>query len=805
MSAVDVWRRHAVPAMLSRGRLYLCDQVVVKLDRAIASLGVTRRVDAEKVANESGRRQQSRPSLPLQTASFVGRVDELKQVESLLALSHVRLLTLFGSGGTGKTRLALEAATRLKVYFPDGTFFVPLISVSTAAGIEERIVQVLALREDLREALAQQKLLVVLDNFEHLIEHAGWVAETLDACPAVNFIVTSREALNLRNEWVLPLGGLPFPAEAVGAADASGFDAVRLFDLRARQVQQDFDVDGEIDHVAHICRLVEGLPLALELASSWLRTLSPREIAAEIQHNLNILYTKYRDVESRHRSLEAVFEQSWTLLAEGDQKAFERLAIFRGGFSRDAAESVADVDLAGLDALIDKSLVRHRGEDRYDIHELLRQFGEARLEQNAKEHRSVLTQCSTYYANFLDLQTKNFGELLGAVRLSQLGQEIGNIQRALNYLLTHQRVAEVGRSLVALCYLYQQAGWLAEGEQDFAHVVDRLRMCALSPGRDLALARALTGLAWWWHCHGRHEPAVQVLEESLSLLREPRIGATDRGLALLYRGRARRALGDHKGSRQDFRQANSEFADEAWPYGLWLTAIYTAELDADQGLLDQAAAACADALAMTEYTEVVSAQIFALAHTGAAETRLGELRRARRHLLQAARLCRDHPVIFPVAALLASAAVLLEQCGDHGSATSFARLACARPDADFQVRHVAQTVLERAADVPDNPPAETDRRLRARYALELEDHDDLAVLFERLDNLDVDSIARPALTHREREVLGLLVRGASNLQIARRLGVAEGTVKRYTHHLFAKLGVQNRAEAVYRSTQWNLL
>jgi ATP/maltotriose-dependent transcriptional regulator MalT len=203
---------------------------------------------------------------------------------------------------------------------------------------------------------------------------------------------------------------------------------------------------------------------------------------------------------------------------------------------------------------------------------------------------------------------------------------------------------------------------------------------------------------------------------------------------------------------------------------------------------------------MTEHTAVVSAQIFALAHTGAAQTRLGELRRARRHLLQAARLCRDHPVIFPVAALLASAAVLLEQCGDHGSATSFARLACARPDADFHVRHVGQTVLERAADVLDNPSAET-----VRYALELNDHDDLAVLFERLDNLDVDSIARPALTHREREVLELLIRGASNLQIARRLGVAEGTVKRYTHHLFAKLGVQNRAEAVYRSTQWNLL
>jgi predicted ATPase len=507
---------------------------------------------SERAAHGSGTRQvtQDQPmtGLPTPTTPFVGRVEELEQVESLLADPRVRLVTLLGPGGTGKTRLALAAADRAQTSFSDGVYFVPLSSVSTVAGITERVADVLALREDPRATLGNKRVLLVLDNFEHLSAHAGWVAETLGACPRVVIMTTSREALNLSNEWVLPVDGLSFPAEAVGAADADRYDAVRLFELRARQLQPNFDLRAEFTHVARICHLVEGLPLALELAAAWLRTLSPREIAAEIQHNLNILQTKYRDVAARHRSLDAVFEQSWRLLTDSEQKAFKRLAIFPGGFSRDAAGSVARINFASLDTLIDKSLVRRRGEDRYEIHELLRQFGEARLEESSEEHRAVLTQCSAYYATFLDRQTKNFGEMRGAVRLSQLGQEIGNIQRALNYLLSQQRVAEIGGSLTALCYLYQQAGWLGEGEQDFAHIVDRLREFAPSRGRTLALSRALTGLAWWRHCRDQHGPAIQLLEEGLTLLAEAQSPAVDRGLAHLYQGRARCALGDHAGS-----------------------------------------------------------------------------------------------------------------------------------------------------------------------------------------------------------------------------------------------------------------
>ena len=158
--------------------------------------------------------------LPTPTTPLVGRVDELEQVESLLADPRVRLVTLLGPGGTGKTRLAIEAADRAQTSFPGGVYFVPLISVSTVAGIAKRVADVLALPEAPRATLGNQRVLLVLDNFEHLSVHAGWVAETLDSCPRIVIVTTSREALNLGNEWVLPVDGLSFPAEAVDAADA---------------------------------------------------------------------------------------------------------------------------------------------------------------------------------------------------------------------------------------------------------------------------------------------------------------------------------------------------------------------------------------------------------------------------------------------------------------------------------------------------------------------------------------------------------------------------------------------------------
>jgi len=750
-------------------------------------------------------RDESTTWLPIPTTPFVGRVDELMHVESLLTNPGVRLLTLLGTGGTGKTRLALEAASRARASFPGGVFFVPLLSVSTAAGITERLRDVLTLQEKSMITLGERRALLVLDNFEHLIVHSEWMVKALGSWPVVVILTTSREALKLSNEWVLPIDGLSFPTDVTDASEGGRHDAVRLFELRARQLLPNFDLRAEFDHVARICQLVEGLPLALELAAAWLRTLSPREIAAEIQHNMNLLATRYRDVASRHRSLDAVFEQSWALLADSDRETFKRLSIFPGGFSRDAADNVAGVDLASLDILIDKSLARRRGENWYDIHELLRQFGEARLEENPAEHQTVLTQCSTYYVDFLDRQTKNFGELGDAVQLIQLSQEISNIRRALDYLLSHQRVAEIGSTLSALCYLYQQAGWLEEGEHDFTLIVNQLRECPPSHRSTLALARALTGLAWWRHCRDRHEPAIQLLEESLTLLGQTHGPLIDRGLVWLYRGRARRLLGDHAGSRRDFVRAETDFAAEAWPYGLWLTEVYTAELDTDQGLPDQAIAACTRALAMADRSAVVTAQIDTLAHIGVAEIRARHLHRARLHLLRAAQLCRNHQVVFPVATLLVAASLLLEQCGHASTAVSFARLAAIQPDADCAVQSTARTVLTADPATRDEPAPGTHQPLRARYTINIYAHDGLAELTKLLYDLDIDRVPRPALTVRERQILELLAHGSSNLQIAHRLGVAEGTVKRNTHDLFGKLGVQNRAEAVYESTRRNLL
>lgn len=418
-----------------------------------------------------------REKLPALGTSFVGREQELGDIVDLLRGADCRLLTLSGPGGSGKTRLALEAAGVLQPHFREGVAFVPLQGVSEPQFIAPAIAEAVRLRlhgpqdseTQLLEFLGDKELLLVIDNFEHLLDGAALLSSVLALAPGVRALVTSREVLNLKEEWVRPLAGLRFPTpdQAVTLEELTAYDAVRLFSERARQARHSFALEETEACVVQICRMVEGLPLALELAASWLRTLSCQEVAAEIERSLDFLETRMRNVPARHRSMRAVFQQSWQLLSEQEQDIFARLSVFRGGCTRAAAHAVAGASLAALQALVDKSLLVATPGGRYQIHELLRQFAGEKLAANATALAETQDRHMAYFADFL---RENEPELKSEAQLDALQAidgELDNIRVAWRRTVGQRAAAPIEAAMGSLLLYYQMRGRVREGLELF--------------------------------------------------------------------------------------------------------------------------------------------------------------------------------------------------------------------------------------------------------------------------------------------------------------------------------------------------
>ena len=291
--------------------------------------------------------QDARPSQTAERAAqvthFVGREDELGLIATRLCDPGCRLLTLVGPGGIGKTRLAVEAATQLHAEFPDGVCFVALAPVGSPSVLASTIAEALSAPlygaadpgAQLLTFLAGKRMLVVLDNFEHLLQGARLLATLLDGAPGLKLLVTSQERLDLLQEWLLPLRGLPFPSDAHPAEAVETYSAIELFVQRAVHVQPDFALTPDVyPAVQRICGLVDGLPLGIELAAPWVRLLPCAEIAGEIAKNVDFLATSSHHVPERHRSLRAAFKHSWGLLPDAERAVFQRLSVFRGGFRK---------------------------------------------------------------------------------------------------------------------------------------------------------------------------------------------------------------------------------------------------------------------------------------------------------------------------------------------------------------------------------------------------------------------------------------------------------------------------------------
>jgi predicted ATPase/transcriptional regulator with XRE-family HTH domain len=423
----------------------------------------------------------SRHNLPATLTTFVGRERELAAIRGQLSTaSKVRLLTLTGTGGCGKTRLALEAGRDLVESFPDGVFFVPLATLSQPEQVGSAIAQTLevqasgshSLQDALKNALAPKQLLLLLDNFEHVLAAAAALAELLQACPRVRALVTSRAVLRISAEHEFPVAPLPVPVITPAPDDLLQWTSCRLFVMRAQAVKADFEIGPEsASTVVEICRRLDGLPLAIELAAARARVLSPPALLARLDRRLSVLTTGAQDLPARQRTLRNTIAWSYGLLDRPEQALFRRLGVFVGGCTLETAEEVCwdptlglDV-LDGLDSLVGKSLLGLRtegGEARFVMLENVREYAQERLAE-AGEADDLRWRHARHYlqlAEVADPRLRGSEQLTWSARLAR---EDGNFQAILAW----------GRGG-------------APGSERFK-----------------ASARLVGALGWWWFMTGR--------------------------------------------------------------------------------------------------------------------------------------------------------------------------------------------------------------------------------------------------------------------------------------------------------------
>ncbi len=623
-------------------------------------------------------------NLPRSLTPFIGREPELSALGQLLRDPQCLLLTIVGPGGIGKTRLAMEAAHQSRESFPDGVWFVALVGVSAPALLVPAIASAVNCQfqgpadpqSQLLHYLREKRVLLLLDNAEHLLEGAGLFAEILDACPRVKMLVTSRERLDLLSEWVFEVHGLPTPpGDRVEPFEA--YSSVALFFQSARRAFPGFAPDEkDRAEVAGICRLVEGMPLAIELAASWVRTLSTAEIAVEIQHSLDFLSTSARDVPERHRSMRAVFDHSWKRLSTDEQQVLCRLSVFRGGFQRQAAEPVAGASLTNLSTLVNRTLVQrsqvkhHRTNARYDLHELIRQYSINHLIEDPQAYTEAQKR---HYAYFLALAESADQELKGSNQLEwldRLEQDVSNLRAALDWALKNNAAVQdmdepVLRLAGALRWFWRMRGHFHEGR---GWLVEALRQS--SGKRTAGRAGALLGLSLILNGLGDLGAARPLAEESALIYRELNDqrglaeALTITGLTLIWHGEGAQSLSPLEEALTLSRKAGDRWGEAQVLYRLGsFLSDYSGDQMGQKMLVESAAI----------LEEIGDRYLFAgvLASLGVVETRLGDYTAARTHLEHSLAISQEigHP--WGIADALTNLGCLSCIQGDYTAAQSY--------------------------------------------------------------------------------------------------------------------------------------
>ncbi len=487
----------------------IADKLVLSLNtvkwyarQIYGKLGVDNRRAAVQRAQELALVTGTTPPPPPQTdfptplTPFVGREEEIKNLRRLLMDGSTRLLTLVGPGGIGKTRLTIQLghilAKQIPQPFADGIYFVPLAAFQEWQMIVYAIAHHLGLSfqpgegapvQQLFSYMRSKQMLLILDNFEHLIgvESNQLLLDLLAQTPHLRIVVTSRNQLTIYGEQLYQLGGLDMPklSEPQSPVDllsvSQQYGALNLFGQVAHRIRPDFQLNRlGLDAMTRICRAVGGMPLAIELAASWIEVLSIEEIAAEIERGLDLLETRAYGVPDRQRSLRTVCDYSWNFLTKPEQLVMQRLSIFQGGFERSAAEAIAGVTLITLIALVSKSWLQRSGDNRLETHELLRQYCSERLAQDVAEEVAVRDRHSEYYCKWLGQQEPALKGAGQRAILDTVTAELANCLAGCQWAARQQHPDWLALAVNTLGHFFSLAGDTQHGIRSLTNLLEAL-------------------------------------------------------------------------------------------------------------------------------------------------------------------------------------------------------------------------------------------------------------------------------------------------------------------------------------------
>lgn len=633
-------------------------------------LGVGPNIETSQLADRIRRASQTvRHNLPPATNPFVGRSQELAALKNRLLAPDVRLLTILGSGGVGKTRLALEALRQLAPtgYFLNGLRFVPLDTIDDPALIPDQIAATLGIlfhgdaprSQQLATAVADDELLLLLDNVEQLLDGPNghstslFLADLLAAAPLLKIVLTSRRHIQLREEWLFDVTGLSLTT----AVSQTPSEAVQLFLQAAKQIQRQFAPNqAEMAAIEHLCHTLEGLPLAIELAAAWLRQLSCQQIADKVDQSLELLVSSLRNLPARHRSMTAVFDYSWQLLPPVVQTVLAALALFRGGFTAVAAQAVADASLAHLSTLVEHSLLRWEN-GRYHMHELLRQY---LMEQLAQLERA--TAVGQTHATFFQQLLAQQGDGESKTERQLIQTELANIRVAWEHMVKQANEAALLQMAEKLHNFYSVESRFYEGIALFQKGLHLLADASPLLQADL-LGRTMRMQAQV----GQVKAARQTLDKVLPLL--PRLNDPLRQAAILGYGAITFFYSGEFGQTIQLAQESLALAEQN-QHRKGIASAHNLMGSAYRALGDYAVAAShfSQAAVAYEQSDDPLGKAMAWNNLGNLAQSQGDFAAAQQYYLACSQIFREHDHLHGAATTLANAGQLAARQGDYGQA-----------------------------------------------------------------------------------------------------------------------------------------
>ncbi len=465
-------------------------------------------------------------NFPILEPQFIGRERELQLLTEMVFSTEDRIISLVGPGGVGKTRLAVQFASKVVESFPDGIYFISFAAIQNPEFIPILLADALnfsfygptSQTDQLGKYLQRMKALLIFDNFEHVKEQgAELLATLLTYTHSLKIIVTTRERLNMIAESVIEVHGFPVP-NSLSNGDVENASAIKLFIHNARKAFPRFSDKSNLGAIVRICQILGGNPLGILLASSWVRVFSCREIAAEIEKNIDFLTTSAPDIDPRHRSLSAVFDNSWNLLSEEERRILRRLSIFQTAFTVDAAQEICDATSLLLSEYTDKSLITRRQDDRFEMLSTFRQYAFNKLELAKDELVATKNKFCRYYAEFCSQKQIELNTPVQRQAIIGMISEIENIRIAWSWIIDSERWDLVIIMKQPLQAYHVILGNYIQGNELFRHALQKLSTLS-SPELDLTRALMQQLSAWMTYRIGFIQEGIQGLSKSLQVFR----------------------------------------------------------------------------------------------------------------------------------------------------------------------------------------------------------------------------------------------------------------------------------------------